>query len=154
MLCFVTNRKADNIIWGMVSNCIIWWRTKINSGCIGTTLWIAWFFLCSQKLKFHHHITQFESTPFNFGLLYKQWQTSDVLISVLYFTSKPKWIEVVLPIIILHNIRRFQVLKGLKIASMVQKLQPFFWIWLYGGFHVLYKIYNFHYLTNINCSKF
>ena len=88
----------------------------------------------------------------------------DVLISVLYIAAKPKFIEMVLSIIqyiCLHNIRRFYELKGINIASVVQKLWPCCWIWLNVGFHVLYKTFQFslqrlpsyQHIRKINVSK-
>ena len=93
ILNFVKNRKADNIMWGVDLNCMIWlWTTKFWThwkNCVDCGI----FFVC-------HHIMQFKppfKLPFYLGLLYKHcqtfWQTSDMLISVLYITTKPKWID-------------------------------------------------------------
>ena len=98
ILNFVVNRKADNIIWGIVSNCILWWQTKktlvAQEELFGShrSSRSVIFFPC-------HNILQFETILFYLGLLYKKCQTQDVLISVLYIAAKPKWRDMVLPMI-------------------------------------------------------
>ena len=42
---------------------------KTNSGRIGKIVWIAGFFLRAQQKIVRHHIMQFETIPFNLGLL-------------------------------------------------------------------------------------
>ena len=41
---------------------------------------------------------QFGTDTFYFGITYKHYHTSDMLLLVLYIANKPKWIERVLPI--------------------------------------------------------
>ena len=120
----VTKGKADHIMEGMVSSCIIWWRTKNDLAAqeelcgSHNSSYAAGFF------SVRHHIMQFKTIPFYLGLLYKHCQTSDMLNSVLYNTAKPKWMWMVLPIIkyiFLHNVWKFQVLKDIKITPVVQR---------------------------------
>ena len=69
---------------------------KKDSGRIGRIVWITQFFLCGQIFVVPHQIMQFERILFFGGLLYKQCQTPDLLISVLYIVAKPKRIEMML----------------------------------------------------------
>ena len=66
---------------------------KKDSGWIGRIVWITQFFSCGKIFFACHCIMQFEKILFSLGLLCKQCQTLDLLISVLYIAAKPKRID-------------------------------------------------------------
>jgi hypothetical protein len=80
----------------MVSNCIIWRRTKkiLQETCEShdSSHAVGFFFV-------RHHIMQFDLFIGYLGLLYKQCQTPDLVISELYIAAKPKQMKMVLPTI-------------------------------------------------------
>ena len=100
-----------------------------------------------------HHIMQFDPILFCLGLLLKQYQTPDLIISVLYIAAKPKWIEMMLPTNKKTYILENCYVLCIKIASVVQKVWSFCWTLLNSWFYVLYKITNLYNLTNQNRKK-
>ena len=84
---------------------------------------------------------------FSLGLLYKQCQAPDLLISLLYIAVKPKQIEMVLPTIkyiFLHNYEMLGLeghpnsIRGSQVMLILLNLTCF-----RSWFHMFYKITNF-----------
>ena len=112
-----------------------------NSCRIGRFVWIT----CGWIFFARHHIVQFEkSTPIG-GFVKTMLKLCCAHLISLYCRQAQMDRDGASNYKRVFFLHRFRILKGIKIASLVQKLGPICWIWLNGWFHIQYKITNFHY---------